>query len=248
MNFFNRKNGTDVLDREGFDARPPPSRTSPATTPSTRPTAASASRARHAMVTTVRGAFTDFDGTAHHRHREPRRLQRRADHRRRQRRHRQSPTATATCSSADFFDVESHPEMTFASTDVERDGNEWTITGDLTIKGVAKPVTVVFETDRLGPRPLRQPARRLRGRRHDQPQGLGPHLERRARDRRRPRLREDQARRSTSPRSATPDRTCSQPGRGRPIRKWGGPVGDFALDYGPCPHRSPCPTASSSAP
>lgn len=46
-----------------------------------------------------------------------------------------------------FFDVENHPEITFASTAVETTGaNTGTITGDLTIKGNTKPVTldVVF--------------------------------------------------------------------------------------------------------
>jgi polyisoprenoid-binding protein YceI len=44
--------------------------------------------------------------------------------------------------SADFFDVENHPNVTFASTgiDVSDDGSA-TVTGDLTIKGVTKPVT-----------------------------------------------------------------------------------------------------------
>ena len=43
------------------------------------------------------------------------------------------------------FDVENHPEITFVSTDVERDGDDWAITGDLTIKDVTKPITIDFE-------------------------------------------------------------------------------------------------------
>ena len=101
--------------------------------------------ARHAMVTTVRGQFTDFTGTAH------------------------IDTANPAASkvvltiktasidtgvadrdghlkSGDFFDAEANPEITFVSTGVERDGDDWTITGDLTIKGVAKPVTIEFES------------------------------------------------------------------------------------------------------
>ena len=81
--------------------------------------------ARHAMVTTVRGAFKSFEGTA------------------------TIDTGTADrdghLTSGDFFDVENFPTITFVSTNVERDGDEWAITGDLTIKGVAKPVTIVFE-------------------------------------------------------------------------------------------------------
>lgn len=42
-----------------------------------------------------------------------------------------------------FFDVENHPEITFESTDVARTGeNTGNITGDLTIKGVSRPVTL----------------------------------------------------------------------------------------------------------
>jgi len=101
--------------------------------------------ARHAMVTTVRGQFTDFAGTAH------------------------IDTANPAASkveltirtgsidtgvadrdghlrSGDFFDAEANPEITFVSTRVERDGDDWTITGDLTIKGVVKPVTIEFES------------------------------------------------------------------------------------------------------
>lgn len=45
--------------------------------------------------------------------------------------------------SADIFDIENHPEITFVSTAIEKTGsNTGTITGDLTIKGVTKPVTV----------------------------------------------------------------------------------------------------------
>ena len=49
--------------------------------------------------------------------------------------------------SADFFDAEANPEITFVSTKVEReDESTWLITGDLTIKGVSKPVTLEFES------------------------------------------------------------------------------------------------------
>jgi polyisoprenoid-binding protein YceI len=100
--------------------------------------------ARHAMVTKVRGAFKEFEGTAH------------VDV--------ANPAASSVSikisagsvdtgvadrdghlASPDFFDVVTYPEITFVSTDVSRDGEEWTITGDLTIKDVTKPVTVVFE-------------------------------------------------------------------------------------------------------
>ncbi|PFG28945.1 YceI family protein [Corynebacterium renale] len=45
----------------------------------------------------------------------------------------------------DFFDVEKYPEMTFKATSIDIDGNEGTITGDLTIKETTKPVTLDVE-------------------------------------------------------------------------------------------------------
>ncbi|SQG64461.1 Uncharacterized conserved protein [Corynebacterium renale] len=45
----------------------------------------------------------------------------------------------------DFFDVEKYPEMTFKATSIDVDGNEGTITGDLTIKETTKPVTLDVE-------------------------------------------------------------------------------------------------------
>ena len=149
--------------------------------------------ARHAMVTKVRGSFDEWQGTAHIDTANPAaswvKLTINA-----------ASVATGSADrdghlkSADFFDVENFPEWTFASTAVSRDGDEWTITGDLTIKDVTHAVTIEFEEGGSAQRPVRQPPDRLRGRGHRQPQGLGPGLERRARDRRHPRLREDQAR------------------------------------------------------
>jgi polyisoprenoid-binding protein YceI len=44
--------------------------------------------------------------------------------------------------SADFFDVENHPEVKFASSDLElNDDGTAKLTGDLTIRGVTQPVT-----------------------------------------------------------------------------------------------------------
>ncbi|HXY73382.1 MAG TPA: YceI family protein [Actinomycetota bacterium] len=45
--------------------------------------------------------------------------------------------------SPDFFDVENHPEMTFTSTKIERTSDDTgKVTGDLTIRGVARPVVL----------------------------------------------------------------------------------------------------------
>jgi polyisoprenoid-binding protein YceI len=48
--------------------------------------------------------------------------------------------------SADFFDLEKYPTMTFKSTKVERKGEaEYRVTGDLTLHGITKPVTFAVE-------------------------------------------------------------------------------------------------------
>ena len=47
--------------------------------------------------------------------------------------------------SPDFFDVESHPQLTFVSTAIRANGDAWILDGDLTIKGVTKPVSMDFE-------------------------------------------------------------------------------------------------------
>lgn len=48
--------------------------------------------------------------------------------------------------SADFFDVENHPKMTFKSTRIEaKGGNDYVIYGDLTIRGVTREIAVSTE-------------------------------------------------------------------------------------------------------
>jgi polyisoprenoid-binding protein YceI len=47
--------------------------------------------------------------------------------------------------SADFLDVESYPTLTFNSTGVRQDGDDWIVTGDLTIHGVTKSVELETE-------------------------------------------------------------------------------------------------------
>ncbi|MET8331579.1 YceI family protein [Streptomyces sp. NPDC005181] len=100
--------------------------------------------ARHAMVTKVRGAFNEFEGSAYINGDNP------AD-----------STATVTIKAAsidtrnaqrdehlrsnDFLAMDQHPEITFVSTAVRQNGeNTFDLTGDLTIRGVTKPVTVPF--------------------------------------------------------------------------------------------------------
>ncbi len=101
--------------------------------------------ARHAMVTKVRGSFNEFDGSGSFDADDPTNS------------HLQLTIKAASIDtrnadrdahlrSNDFFDMEAYPEITFASTAVEQvDADNYRVTGDLTIKGVTKPVTIDFE-------------------------------------------------------------------------------------------------------
>jgi polyisoprenoid-binding protein YceI len=42
----------------------------------------------------------------------------------------------------EWFDAKKYPQIKFKSTKVEKKGNDYVITGDLTIKGVTKPVSI----------------------------------------------------------------------------------------------------------
>ncbi len=45
--------------------------------------------------------------------------------------------------SSDFFDIETHPKMTFIATDIKKKSKDnYDVTGDLTIRDVTRPVTV----------------------------------------------------------------------------------------------------------
>lgn len=99
---------------------------------------------RHAMVTTVRGQFAEYDGKLQLDGSNP-----------------SASTAEVTIKvvsidtnqeqrdghlrTGDFFDAETHPEITFTSTAAEQvDAETYRLTGDLTIKGTTKPVTIDF--------------------------------------------------------------------------------------------------------
>ncbi|HEY3287381.1 MAG TPA: YceI family protein [Gemmatimonadaceae bacterium] len=47
--------------------------------------------------------------------------------------------------SADFFDAENHPTLAFESTAIKQDGTDITISGNFTMRGVTKPVTLKGE-------------------------------------------------------------------------------------------------------
>ena len=100
--------------------------------------------ARHAMVTKVRGAFNEFEGTATLDGANPAashvevtinaasidtRNAQRDEHLR----------------SNDFLAMQEYPKITFSSTGVRQvDDTTFEVTGDLTIKGVTNPVTIPF--------------------------------------------------------------------------------------------------------
>jgi polyisoprenoid-binding protein YceI len=101
--------------------------------------------ARHAMVTKVRGSFNEFEGKGYFDAADPSRSHlevtikaasidtRNADR-------------DAHLRTNDFFDMETYPEIRFVSTAVERvDETTYRVSGDLTIKGVTRPVTIDFE-------------------------------------------------------------------------------------------------------
>ena len=102
---------------------------------------------RHMMVSTVRGHFGKLTGTVIYDPAKPAASSVQAevdvttiDTR--------EPKRDAHLKSADFFDAEKHPTMTFKSTKVEPAGpGKLKLTGDLTIRGVTKQV--VFDVDGL---------------------------------------------------------------------------------------------------
>lgn len=55
--------------------------------------------------------------------------------------------------SSDFFEVDENPVMTFKTTAVRPDGDDYVVTGDLTIKGVTRSVEVAVEFLGVGPDP-----------------------------------------------------------------------------------------------
>ncbi|RKE19818.1 YceI family protein [Streptomyces sp. TLI_171] len=100
---------------------------------------------RHAMVTNVRGEFTEYEGKLHLDGANP-----------------AASTAELTIKvpsistgqaqrdehlrTGDFFDAAAHPEITFKSTSAEQvDGDTYRLHGDLSIKGTTRPVVLDLE-------------------------------------------------------------------------------------------------------
>jgi len=55
--------------------------------------------------------------------------------------------------SSDFFDADSNPTMMYKTTALHRDGEDFVVDGDLTIKGVTQPVTLTVEYNGIGADP-----------------------------------------------------------------------------------------------
>ncbi|MCU1600657.1 MAG: YceI family protein [Frankiales bacterium] len=101
--------------------------------------------ARHAMVTKVRGSFDEFEGKAHLDFEDPTQS---------------SAEITFQIASVstgqkqrdehlrtnDFFDAETYPTGQFVSTSVTKDGDDYVLAGDLTLKGITKPVSITWES------------------------------------------------------------------------------------------------------
>jgi polyisoprenoid-binding protein YceI len=108
--------------------------------------------ARHLMVTKVRGRFTSFEGAVHIGDSPEESwaeleidaasidtgVEQRDQHLR----------------SADFLDVEHHPKISFKSTNVERKSEDTLrVTGDLSIRGIARAVTLDVTFEGVSPDP-----------------------------------------------------------------------------------------------
>ncbi|MET8770183.1 YceI family protein [Streptomyces sp. NPDC004658] len=101
--------------------------------------------ARHAMVTNVKGGFKDFTGTLHLDGADPTKSTATLDVQ-------MASIETGNADrdghlkSSDFFKIDEFPVMTFRSTRAESlGGDDYRITGDLSLLGVTKPLTIDLE-------------------------------------------------------------------------------------------------------
>ena len=108
--------------------------------------------------------------------------------------------------SADFFEVDTHQIMTYRSTSVTPDGDDWRVEGELTLHGVTQLGAAQARAQRLHRRPVRRHAGRLLGHRRDQPRRLRHRVQHADGRWRRRRRRQDLRSRSRSrPSSRPPD-------------------------------------------
>lgn len=101
--------------------------------------------ARHAMVTNVKGKFNDFTGSLHLDGADPSASSASIDVKM-DSIDTGSPDRDGHLKSSDFFKTDEFPTMTFRSTKAEAlGGDDYRITGDLTILGVTRPLTIDLE-------------------------------------------------------------------------------------------------------
>lgn len=101
--------------------------------------------ARHAMVTKVRGTFAEFDGTIEINGEDPTKSSARVVIKGTSL-NTGNEQRDAHLRSNDFLDLPNHPEITFVSTGIEQVGDtSYKLTGDLTVRGVTRPVTLDVE-------------------------------------------------------------------------------------------------------
>jgi len=99
---------------------------------------------RHMMITNVKGRFGKLEGTVEYDPARPELTTFEAtldaasiDTRDEKR--------DAHLRSADFFDVENHPKLTFTSKELKKTGDGFTAIGDLTMRGVTRTITLEIE-------------------------------------------------------------------------------------------------------
>jgi polyisoprenoid-binding protein YceI len=99
---------------------------------------------RHMMISTVRGEFQKVSGTVTWDPKDPSAtaIDAKVDVSSIQTR---EPERDAHLKSADFFDVETHPFITFVSRGVTAKSDHFEIVGDLTIRGTTRVVTLEVE-------------------------------------------------------------------------------------------------------
>jgi polyisoprenoid-binding protein YceI len=99
---------------------------------------------RHMVVTTVRGQFSVFAGTINYDEANPLNSSVEAE----------VDAASITTHderrdghlrTADFFEIEQFPKITFKSTSIVKAGNDYKVTGDFSMRGVTKPITFAVE-------------------------------------------------------------------------------------------------------
>ncbi|MFN8571300.1 MAG: YceI family protein [Gemmatimonadaceae bacterium] len=105
---------------------------------------------RHLMISTVRGRFAQVTGRVNYNAANPGAVDVRVE----------IPVASITThneqrdghlKSPDFFDAASHPSITFVGTRIEGSvGGDFKLIGDLTIRGVTKPITLQVSNEGTG--------------------------------------------------------------------------------------------------